>query len=105
MFSGIEFRDEMVENAEMKELEYKGEKFYFELPTLQNECTVRCSCKDFYFTWMWPDKTHKVLFGNLGKPYVRKTTTRPPRNPDHIAGMCKHIYQSQSYLRVEGYMN
>ena len=103
-FSGIDFREEPVENAEMKELEYKGEKYYYKKPTLENEVTVRCSCLDYYFTWAFPNKKAKALFGALPKKYIRKTTTYPARNPDQVPGICKHIYQLQSYLRNEGWI-
>lgn len=104
MFSGVEFHEEPVDGAELKELVYKGEKYYYKRPDLHTQCTVRCSCLDFYFTWMWPDKSAKALFGNLGRPYKRKTTTRPPRNPDHIPGFCKHVFQLESYLRNEDWI-
>jgi hypothetical protein len=103
-FSGLKILSELPENADYKEIEYKGEIYYIERPTLHTEVTVRCSCPDFYFTFMWYNFKNKTLFGRMGKRYVRKTTTRPERNPLHIPGICKHLFQLQSYLRVHDYL-
>jgi hypothetical protein len=102
-FSGLKYVDEP-KDADVKEIEYKDEKYYVQRPTLHTNCTVRCSCPDFYFTWSYWNFKNKALFGNLPKKYVRKTTTRPERNPKHVPGICKHIFQLQSYLRVHDYL-
>jgi hypothetical protein len=52
---------------------------------------VSCSCRDFYFTFARWDYYNNSLYGRNRKIYVRKTTTYPERNPDHIPGMCKHL--------------
>ena len=101
-FSGVEYSEE--KHPDFKEIEYKEEKYWFKRPTLKSECTVRCSCSDFQFRWAWSNKKHKALFGSVPKKYKRKTTTRPPVNPDHIPGICKHVFQLQAYLKHHDYM-
>ena len=43
----------------------------------------------------------KALYGGAFKRYVRKTKTRPPRNPSNLPGFCKHISEGIEYLRKE----
>jgi len=101
-FEGLNYVDEVPKNAEYKTLTYKDEEYHFSYPTVEDtNVKIRCSCSDFYYTWSYPDWKEKVLFGSKPKKYIRKTKTRPPRNPDQIPGMCKHIYQAISLLKVE----
>lgn len=88
----------------VKEIEYKGESYYLIPPTLKTNCTVRCSCPDYYFTFSYWNYKTKNQFGGPPKKYVRKTKTRPPRNPNHHPGICKHIFQAQAYLHTHGYL-
>ena len=72
---------------------------------------VRCSCSDYYFTWSWSNLINQIQFGGRFKPYVRKTKTHAPRNPDprKYWGLCKHLAQFASMLQNNGlslqYMN
>lgn len=52
---------------------------------------VRCTCMDFRMTWAYYNKENKALSGPAFPKYVRKTTTRPERNPEHTPGLCKHV--------------
>jgi hypothetical protein len=61
-------------------------------------CRVRCTCHDFYFTWGWWDYAIGCLAGPRPKPYRRKTSTYPERNPQHIPGLCKHIFNAASLM-------
>jgi hypothetical protein len=70
---------------------------FLEQPTVNHTCRVRCQCPDFYFMWEYYDKSNKALIGRH-IPYIRKTTTRPPRNPDHMPGLCKHQIQMIKFL-------
>jgi hypothetical protein len=103
-FNGVRYLDEPVKNAEYKTIEYKNVDYMYAYPDLKTECQTRCSCSDYYFRWEYANKLVKALFGRLSKKYVRKTKTRPPVNPDHLPGICKHIYGLQGYLRQEGYI-
>lgn len=85
-------------------LEYKGETYYVKkFHALRNPLTARCTCKDFYFTWSYWDLKAGCLYGPIPKPYKRKTTWMPERNPLHIPGCCKHIYRAWDYLKRQGF--
>ncbi len=64
-----------------------------------NNVRVRCNCSDFYYRFAWYNADDSSLHGPRPKPYVRKTTTRPPVNPDHTPGFCKHIMKVFLALR------
>lgn len=63
---------------------------------------VRCTCLDFYFTWMYPDEKKSALIDTYGPQYIRKTTWWPPRNPQNIPGICKHIGGTIAKLQRDG---
>lgn len=56
-----------------------------------NNVKVRCNCLDFYYRFAFYNKTDGSLFGRSPRPYIRKTNTRPPANPDKVPGVCKHV--------------
>lgn len=64
----------------------------------KHQVQARCSCSDYRFTWSF---YNDQAGSNLGKvePYVRKTTTRPERNPQHAPGLCKHLLEMVDVLR------
>lgn len=49
----------------------------------------RCSCPDFRHTFSWEDFDVNSLSGR--RLQYLKTGNRPERNPDHHAGICKHL--------------
>lgn len=57
--------------------------------------SVRCGCKDFYYTWYYYDYKASALAGPKFRPYKRKTKPPPKgmpyRNPEKVPGLCKHI--------------
>jgi hypothetical protein len=64
---------------------------------------VQHNCKDFFFTWAWYNYYNgHCLYGPAPKPYQRKTTWMPPRNPLHLPGSCKHIHNAWAYMKREG---
>jgi hypothetical protein len=63
---------------------------------------VELNCKDFFFTAAYYNNRAGCLYGPPPKPYIRKTTTRPPRNPAGLVLCCKHIYNSWAVLRNSG---
>lgn len=85
-------------------VEYQNQVYYVKkFDRLRNPLTSRCSCKDSFFTWSWYNYYNAhCLYGPAPKPYQRKTTTIPPRNPLGIPGICKHIYHAWDYLKKEG---
>lgn len=71
------------------------------LPSLDTSTVrVRCSCQDFYFCYSYWNKQNKALAGGLVRPYQRKTTNRPERNPHHIPGVCKHLIRQFITMRT-----
>jgi hypothetical protein len=64
---------------------------------------TRCSCKSYYFTFAWPNMSNGCSFGTRFKPYVRKTPPDdpryPPKNPNNIPGLCKHLLLVASTLQ------
>lgn len=87
-FSGIQWSD--VPDPKFP-IRYDDEKsvIYLQQVSVETRLQIRCTCKDDYFMWQYPNKQAKSLLGKF-KPYVRKTTYMPPRNPGNVSGMCKH---------------
>ena len=63
-----------------------------------NNCKVRCTCKDFMWTFNYYNKKEKSLRGSVREPYTKKTS-RPPRNPGETPGLCKHLLAL--YIKLE----
>lgn len=84
---------------------YNNQIYYIKkFDRFKNPLTHRCGCRDFFFTFAWYNYHNgHCLYGPPPKPYRRKTTTYPPRNPQHIIGCCKHIYNAWDYLKREGF--
>lgn len=83
-------------------LEYNKETYYVQVPRRnKNKIMIRCTCPDFYFTWSYYNWRKSCLYGNKPKPYIRKTTTYPERNPKHLVGGCKHVWMVLDVLRQE----
>ena len=108
MFSGLKFAKEPFKGC--IDVEYKGHTYYVEKPSL-NKTTirVRCSCKDFYFCFSLWDYMQRAIVGPKPKAYKRKTPPpsqggRPYVNPDHIPGLCKHVFWLLQYLKSKGYV-
>ena len=56
-----------------------------------NPVNLKCSCPDFRFTWEKELYDHKGLIGAYRKYRRVPGSTRPPRNPEHYIGLCKHV--------------
>ena len=108
MFSGLKFAKEPFKNC--LDIEYKGTVYYVEKPSLNKSCIrVRCSCKDFYFCFSLWDYLNRAIVGPKPKKYVRKTPSpsqggRPYKNPNHIPGLCKHIFWLLQNLKQRGWV-
>ena len=73
----------------------------------KKDILCRCSCDAFYFWFSFANWKRKCLFGRKAKVYQRKTPISdpryPPKNPDAIPGMCKHLVLLSRYIiRKEG---
>jgi len=68
---------------------------------MESEVQVRCSCKAYYhYAW----RANHMVGSHLGEvmpPYERKTDTRPPKNPQKIACLCKHEIALAAYIQKE----
>jgi hypothetical protein len=102
--SGIETTQEEQSNRN-KYFQYSDGKndYWIEKPSTKDpKVTVRCTCKDYYFTWGWWNFKQGAMFGRQQKPYVRKTPPPPDgypyRNPNKYAGSCKHVTNSIKWL-------
>jgi hypothetical protein len=63
---------------------------------------VTCNCLDFRWRFsVWNDN-QDALYGDPPPPYQRKTTTRPPANPNRTPGICKHLIKMTQNLRQAG---
>lgn len=69
-----------------------GNNHIVERPVLsKNDVQVRCDCPSFRFTYAFYDRAVSAMFGRNFQVYHRKTNTRPPRNPEGMPGVCKHL--------------
>lgn len=99
-FYNVEFSDHPLStnNSVKIQNKYTEEPLYFEKISLttkanKNYVRVRCSCMDFRHRFAWEDRAVKALYGGIPAKYTRKPgSNRPPVNPKHIPGMCKHIF-------------
>jgi hypothetical protein len=69
---------------------------------------VYCSCKSYYFYWWYANKLSGCHARRPLKAYVRKTPPPPEgrdyKNPQNLAGMCKHLIAFGNYLNQDDYM-
>lgn len=74
---------------------------YYAKPSIKNnKVSLKCSCPDFRFTWEKELYDSHSLIGNFRKyQRVVPDSGRPPRNPMHYVGLCKHVWGMLSSLR------
>lgn len=98
-FYNVEFSDHPLSSTSIKIIDKDtGKPLYFERISLtdknkKNFVRVRCGCSDFRFRFAWEDRAVNALWGGVPKGYTPVPgSKRPPVNPEHLAGMCKHVY-------------
>ena len=64
---------------------------------------VRCSCKDYQFTWARANKLEGA-FTCPRFPVIKTKGKRAPRNPQQTPGVCKHLLGVFKKLRTEGFI-
>ncbi len=64
--------------------------------------TIVHNCPDFYYTFSYYNWEQGALWGTKARPYKRLTLTRPPRNPLHVVGFCKHGWNAVQSLQTRG---
>jgi len=72
------------------------------VPLMGNNVQVRCNCLDFHYRFARQNAGDDALVGKAPPPYRRKTQTRPPANPMHVPGMCKHLLALVDELQKMG---
>lgn len=103
LFSDVDIQMEDPQSENYFQIQYDGKMYWIhKLDKFRNPLTWRCSCKDAFFTWVWPAyHVGHCLFGPAPKPYQTKGL-RPPRNPQNLVGICKHVFHSWALLRNSG---
>jgi hypothetical protein len=101
--------DEIPSDNTWAKIEYKGETYYFEKPSIdKNPIRVRCSCPDFRFTWEKQCWDAHILYGGTYTRYQRKTPEPPigreHRNSANVPGLCKHVYSAITRSITEGWI-
>lgn len=93
LFTPVTFLDDETEykriiNAGREK--YGGMWYYFIKPTNYTPTQVSCTCKDYIYSYAYYNAKHGSHYGSL--PVIPPPKgVRPPRNPQHLPGMCKHI--------------
>lgn len=64
--------------------------YYFVKPANYTPIQISCTCKNYIYTWAYYNAKTGNHFGPLPEIEPPKGL-RPPRNPEHIPGMCKHV--------------
>lgn len=79
-------------------------KFYWvrKIDMKRQPVLIRCSCSDYFFTWSYYNFVNGIQFGGRARGYARKTKDRPPRNPNRVMGLCKHLSQVAAMLQNNG---
>lgn len=103
LFHDVDIKTEDPKSREYFQIQYDDKMYWIhKFDRFRNPLTSRCSCADFFFTFSYYNYSNGCLYGPRPKQYIRKTTWMPPRNPNHIPAICKHIYHSWEILRNSG---
>ena len=97
MFDKVDYEDEDT-NANITFTASDGEEYHInKLKARGNEVKVKCTCMDFYYRFALWNFNDGSLYGKKPPPY-RKTTDRPPVNPQRTPGLCKHLMKLATAL-------
>lgn len=103
LFSGVDIKTEDPQSTNYFQIQYDGKMYWIQkLDKFRHPLTSRCTCADEFFTFAWWKAQAGCLYGPRPRPYQRKTTTYPQRNPQHLIGCCKHVYNAWEVLRNSG---
>lgn len=95
-FYDMNYGDRPLSSTSVKIIDKETQKpLYFErIDLFKQNCRVRCGCADFRFRFSWEDRDNGCLYGGVPKSYTPVPgSNRPPVNPQHLPGFCKHIWQ------------
>lgn len=102
-FFNLEYSD--IKDKEFSEAEKVGNKVkYHKKPSIsKNPVSLKCSCTDFRFCFEKELYDSKALVGAYRKyTPVKPPSGRPPKNPGHHLGCCKHVYNLIEILKRNG---
>lgn len=74
----------------------------------KNPCRVFCSCQAYYFYFSYANWKADCHLGRKARPYTPVPNPKrhvPPRNPDNVPGMCKHLVGLTLALSDSGYVD
>lgn len=75
--------------------------FNIKILTPEQDVVLRCSCPDFHWRWNFENYEVKSLYGRVRKKYNAKLGLWEA-NPQHMEGMCKHLWKLTLALRDSG---
>lgn len=105
-FRGVEFAEEAKPGfIPYEKGDVTGNKTigYYEVPDLnRNDVALKCMCTDFRFMWEFPLYKAKALIGQFRKYVKVPGSNRPPKNPENILGVCKHVWSFTNALKEAG---
>lgn len=71
----------------------------------QSRVKVRCNCLDFYYRFAMTDFNDGSLVGRMPPVYHPVPgSNRPPANPMHVPGICRHLIKVVDHLRQQGFV-
>lgn len=85
--------DQYTRNHNTARVKINGVWYYYVTPTLYSTVQVSCTCENYKYTWAYYNAGVGSHYGEL--PHIDPPKgVRPPRNPQHLPGMCKHLYNA-----------
>lgn len=100
VFENVQFEDEdSPQNITFRGVD--GQDYHIRSISLHsNNVKVRCTCLDFRWRFAVQNQQRNALFGPGPGIYQRKIgSNRPPNNPQHVPGLCKHLLALAEELR------
>jgi len=83
-----------------------GEQLYYSKPSYSNTgVELKCSCPDFRFMWEYALFKNNSLVGQFRKYTRVPGSTRPPKNPNDVPGVCKHLNSAIKVLFNSGLLD
>lgn len=91
VFNGVKSSPKRTRQHTLKYIDIDGSVIWIERPNMNHNILTRDTCEDFRFMWHWELADRRALLGPR-IPYTPVPgSNRPPKNPDEIPGICKHV--------------
>lgn len=84
---------------------YQKRTIFCPKPTENDTVQLRCSCRDFQFRFSNPLADKGALIGSPLEYKRVPGSTRPPVNPRHTMGLCKHLWAFLKALKDSNYIS